>query len=126
MERSFKALSEFRYGIAAIIGLLVLWEGIGRSGLVSRIVVPVPSGIIQEAGIGLATSGFFWNWGYTLSVWLVALACGMAAGLMVGFLAGSNLRVYGAVSPLLGYLRAIPPIVMFPVALIACTCLAPS
>ena len=103
-----------------LIGLiLAAWELSVRVGWLSQLALPLPTSVLQR-GAELALTAAFWsNWGRTLGVWLAAFAAGTAAGLSLGFAAGVNHRTWLVLLPLLGYLRAIPPIALFPIALIA-------
>lgn len=103
-----------------LIGLvLAIWETAVRIGWISPLALPLPTGVIQSAAeLGL-TAEFWRNWGQTLGVWIAAFAAGTGAGLAFGFAAGVSERAWRILLPLLGYLRAIPPIALFPVALVA-------
>jgi len=103
-----------------LIGLvLAIWEAVVKIGWVSPLALPLPTGVIQSA-VELALTAEFWrNWGRTLGVWIAAFAAGTGAGLALGFAAGVSERAWRILLPLLGYLRAIPPIALFPIALVA-------
>ena len=55
----------------------------------------------------------------TLSVWIISLIVGLFFGLFIGLLTGISEKYSSYLYPILGYLRAVPPIALFPVALIA-------
>ncbi len=103
-----------------LIGLiLAAWELSVRMDWVSQLALPLPTSVLQR-GTELALTAQFWsNWGRTLAVWITAFAAGTAAGLSLGFAAGVSDRMWQVLLPLLSYLRAIPPIALFPIALIA-------
>jgi ABC-type nitrate/sulfonate/bicarbonate transport system permease component len=112
----------FRYVIwsaAPLLALLLLWEAAGRIGAFSKLALPLPSKVLI-AVIHEATSPvFIANWGRTLGIWIVSLFVGLVIGLCLGFASGANRALGLTILPVFGYLRAIPPIAMFPVALIA-------
>jgi len=103
-----------------LIGLvLAVWEAAVRVGWLSPLALPLPTGVIQSAAELALTAEFWLNSGRTLGVWSTAFAAGTGAGLALGFAAGVSARAWRMLLPLLGYLRAIPPIALFPVALVA-------
>ncbi|MEQ6433983.1 ABC transporter permease [Comamonas sp. w2-DMI] len=80
--------SQARWISAALLVLLLgLWELLVRQWGLSALVLPAPSAIAQSLWTGLA-SGYFWP-----HVWstLQALLLGLAAGSVVGLLAGMAL-----------------------------------
>jgi len=97
---------------------MLSWEFVVRAGLLPEVAVPRPMAVIAR-GVALLGSSTFWtNWAITLRTWFLAMAVGLLVGLLLGFLAGA-IRIFAlAVTPTLGYFRAIPPIALFPVALI--------
>jgi NitT/TauT family transport system permease protein len=114
--------TRLRYSLIGLllIGLvLAIWEAVVRIGWVSPLALPLPTGVIQSAAELALTAEFWRDWGQTLVVWVAAFAAGTGAGLAFGFAAGVSERAWVILLPLLGYLRAIPPIALFPVALVA-------
>lgn len=106
-------------GLAVFAAILLSWELAGRSGLVSPLALPWPSKVFVAAPQEITSPIFLSNWFRTLAVWLASLSCGLAVGLVLGFIAGADRGLALVLLPSLGYLRSIPPIAMFPVALIA-------
>jgi ABC-type nitrate/sulfonate/bicarbonate transport system permease component len=106
-------------GWANLVALMVVWEVAGRVGWLSPLAIPLPSDTSTELGHQLASLPFYATWGATLRVWAVSMCLGLFGGLFCGFLAGSSRFIYAALLPTLSYLRAIPPIALFPIALVA-------
>lgn len=52
-------------------------------------------------------------------MWFVSFVSGLSVGLLLGFMAGASKRTSLILLPVLGYFRSIPPIALFPIALIA-------
>lgn len=119
MARREESFQYFSIGVALILSVLLLWEGAGRTGLISELALPFPSKVLTAAGRQLFSLQFLANWYRTLTVWLISLIVGLSAGLILGFFAGASKKVSLTVLPLLGFLRSIPPIALFPIALIA-------
>jgi len=106
-------------GVLLIGVLLAIWETVVRTGWISPLALPLPTGVVGSAAELALTAEFWRNWGQTLGVWGAAFAAGTGAGLALGFAAGVSERAWLILLPLMGYLRAIPPIALFPVALVA-------
>jgi ABC-type nitrate/sulfonate/bicarbonate transport system permease component len=106
-------------GFIFLAALLVLWECIAQAGLVSPLIVPPLSKILQSFG-SLVWSGQI-PWQILASMkraaagyLLVALVC-VPMGILIGFFD----RLYDALEVLLEMLRPIPPPVMIPVAMLS-------
>jgi ABC-type nitrate/sulfonate/bicarbonate transport system permease component len=107
------------YGLILLLLFFLAWEWVVRSGKISFLVLPMPSKILIEGARQLILLEFYKNWFRTLTVWGVSLFWGLFFGLLLGFITGASKRI-GLISlPLLGYFRSIPPITIFPIALIA-------
>ena len=119
MGNGQKGRTRSAYAVGAAVLALILWELTGRLHIASPMVVPVPSGIAGASTSLLSSREFYQNWFSTLTIWALALTIGLAVGLVLGLSSGASTTVYATLSPLLGYMRAIPPIVLFPVALVA-------
>lgn len=108
----------------ALAACLFVFVGIGleicgRLGLYSNLAFPLPSGMISALCRLVLADAFIANWASTLGIWGVSLLLGLLIGVTLGFLAGMDDRVSELLTPFFGYFRSIPPIALFPVALIA-------
>ena len=119
MESSKKNLRYVIGGLMVLAVVLVGWEYAVRAGLVSTLALPLPSKVLIAIAQGVSTKTFLTNWLGTLATWLSSLICGLVIGLLLGFVSGAYRGIYLALLPLLSFLRSIPPIAMFPVALVA-------
>ena len=103
---------------ALVLGLLVTWEAVARSGLLFRDVVP-SLGAIAGALLQLVTDPVFYrNLGVTLGEIGLALGIGGLSGLAVGILLGSSWFLSRAYEPFIHYLGPTPKIIFFPVMLL--------
>lgn len=100
--------------VLAIIGVLILWELICRSGIVSSLFLPAPSQIISalitmladgEIGVSLAASI------YRI---LVGFVLGSLIGLAVGLVTGTSALADKIGSPIVNALYPIPKIALLP------------
>lgn len=100
--------------VASIIGLLLLWEGICRVGLVSDLFLPPPTQIITsllkmisegEIGISLAASLYRIFMGFAL---------GSIVGLAVGLVTGTSALADKIGNPIVNAIYPIPKIALLP------------
>jgi NitT/TauT family transport system permease protein len=101
--------------VGIIVGVLVFWELIARSGLLYRDVVPSLVAIGGALVKLLSTSDFYWNLGVTAGEVGTALLIGGVSGVVVGLLLGASRLLSKAYEPYLYYLGPTPKIIFFPV-----------
>jgi ABC-type nitrate/sulfonate/bicarbonate transport system permease component len=101
--------------IAIVLALLALWEGLARSGLLYRDVVPSFIAIGQALYELLAGREFYFNLGVTATEISVALVPFNSCGMVVGIILGANPFLSKAFESLLYYLGPTPKIIFFPV-----------
>jgi len=101
--------------VAIAGGVLVLWEGLARSGLLFEGVVPKLAAIARGLAEMLATAAFYANLQTTAGEVATALAIGGAAGLLAGLLLGASRFLGRAFEPYLYYLGPTPKIIFFPI-----------
>jgi NitT/TauT family transport system permease protein len=105
--------------IALRVGILVvaalMWEGLARSGLFYRDVIP-SLGPIAVAVMRLMTDpAFYWHLLATARETAAALLIGSLAGLAAGLALGINRSLGQAFEPHLYYLGPTPKIIFFPI-----------
>jgi ABC-type nitrate/sulfonate/bicarbonate transport system permease component len=98
--------------------LLVLWEGVARSGWLFRDVVPTLAVIARAVARLLASGDFYTNLVVTLGEIAAALAIGGAAGMAVGLLLGANRFLSRAYEAFVYYLGPTPKIIFFPILIL--------
>ncbi len=104
----------------AVVGLLLLWAVTTESGLIPSGYLPSPSEMIEEFGVlmkrGYKAVPLYEHVGISLYRTAVGFFLGAAVGVPLGLLTGSS-RILGAVvSPVMAFLRPIPPIAFIPTA----------
>lgn len=119
MESSKKHFRYVCFGTLALALIFVAWELIVRTGVISSLALPLPSKVLVECTRQITSVEFLSNWLRTLRVWSISLGIGLLIGLMLGFASGASKPVALVLMPFLGYFRSIPPIALFPVAMIA-------
>jgi ABC-type nitrate/sulfonate/bicarbonate transport system permease component len=121
-DRSRRVLRTMREtqlnGVIFLAALLCVWELIAQAGMVSPLIVPPPSKILQAFG-SLVWSGQM-PWQILASMKRAAAGYLLAALVCVpvGILMGLFDRLYEALEVLVEMLRPIPPPVMIPVAML--------
>jgi len=103
--------------------LLAAWEAASRGGLVSPLILPPPSLVLETCLLGLVgKAGLAYHIGMHAMHSLVLLFAGFIAGSVLGIVGGIALglspTLYRAINPLLGFLMPIPAIAWAPVAMI--------
>lgn len=118
---------DFWLGLALPLALVVVWEGLGRSGAVPQGILPAPSLVaaawwewaFAEPGFGL--NPYRGTWGPTVLFSarrvFTGFACAILIGVPMGIMIGWNRLVAGAVDPLIQSLRPIPITAWLPFAI---------
>jgi ABC-type nitrate/sulfonate/bicarbonate transport system permease component len=105
-------------GLATMAGLVAVWEGLVRSGVLEFQYLPAPSAVGGSLGTLLSSGELVTATAHTLRVtllgWLVASAVGVTLGLLLG-LSETAWRYSMATFEVM---RAIPPVTLVPVALL--------
>ena len=100
--------------VAAVVGLIVAWEGAGRWGLIRPVFLPRTLGVLEE-GVRMVASGEIFG---HLAASLFRIVTGFALGSLAGFAGGIALGFFqtaGAVgTPIINALFPIPKIALPP------------
>jgi NitT/TauT family transport system permease protein len=109
-----------RYGLSAagLLGFLLVWEGISRSGLIQTHLLPppstVPAALISEIREGIWQTMVL----ASLRHYLVGFVLGSLLGVILGVAVALSPRVEASQAWLARVLRPIPPIAWIPFAII--------
>ncbi len=102
----------------SLLGVLLLWELIGRTGIVSELFLPAPSSILVE-GLEMLKSGeIFAN--FSASFYRIALGfiIGCSAGIVLGLLTGMSKLADSIGTPIIFALYPIPKIALLPLIIL--------
>lgn len=99
---------------AAIIFLLVIWEIICRSGLVSSLFLPAPSAIIAALGKLITGGEISRSLAASLYRIIIGFALGSIVGLIVGLVTGTSALMDRIGTPIVNALYPIPKIALLP------------
>jgi len=94
--------------VAIIVAVLVLWEGVARSGLLYRDVVPSLAAIGAALAALLATPDFYRHLAVTTGEIGASLMLGGVTGLLAGLVLGGSRLLSKAFEPYLYYLGPTP------------------
>lgn len=106
----------------AVVVLFAIWWAATTSGLIGAVYLPTPQSLFAEA-VGLVENGYkgvpLWEHiGVSLFRTLSGFCLGVLLGVPVGLMTGYS-RVGGAmVSPIMSFIRPIPPIAFIPMAVL--------
>ncbi|MEF9964950.1 MAG: ABC transporter permease [Comamonas sp.] len=102
------------WAAALLVLLLAVWEGAGRLGGVSALVLPVPSAILQSLWAGLA-SGYFWpHLLATVQAVLLGLAAGASFGLLAGMALAESVLLERVLKPYVVVSQVVPKLALAP------------
>lgn len=105
-------------GWIGILALLIIWEIVGRSGMINPLFISSPTRI-WSAGVMYLETGRFWN---DLSVsgtqFLLGFFLAIAVGIPFGLLMGWYKKINGLLDPLVTFLYASPRIALMPLFII--------
>lgn len=110
------------YSTLSVVGTLVVWTLVTSTGWVDREYLPSPQGILHDLAV-LLQSGYrgtplHVHIAVSLYRTLAGFALGAALGIPLGLLTGHN-RIAGALaSPLMAFIRPIPPIAFIPMSVL--------
>ncbi len=102
------------WAAALLVLLLAVWEGAGRLGGISALVLPVPSAVLQALWAGLA-SGYFWpHVAATVQAVLLGLAAGASFGLLAGMALAESVLLERVLRPYVVVSQVVPKLALAP------------
>lgn len=110
------------YSIGAIVFLLVLWYVASRSSFIKPGYLPTPEEL-WSTFVDLVKNGYQGkplteHIGISLFRTLTGFALGVLFGVPIGLLAGYSRRAGAMISPIMAFIRPIPPIAFIPMAVL--------
>lgn len=107
---------------STIVGILTVWYLVTNLGLVGATYLPSPQSLLQSF-MQLLTNGYqrvpLWEHiGISLFRALCGFALGVAVGIPTGLITGYMRAADAAMSPIMAFLRPIPPIAFIPMAVL--------
>lgn len=118
----WKRQPDLAYSVGSIAVLLLAWFAVSHAGLFRPGYVPTPESLV-EAFADLVRNGYqgqplIQHVAISLYRTLCGFVLGVAVGVPVGLAAGYSHRVGAVVSPLMAFIRPIPPIAFIPMVVL--------
>jgi len=101
-------------GLASVLGLLLVWEGLSRVGWVPPLFLPPPSSVLVEAGRMLMSGELVRHLAVSLLRIGLGFVLGAASGTAVGLVLGASRLAEAVGNPLIAATYPIPKIALLP------------
>jgi ABC-type nitrate/sulfonate/bicarbonate transport system permease component len=105
-------------GLAGILGFLLTWELIPRTGIVEPRFLPPASEVLAALLRALGLTAFWVSVGETMLAWFLGLLIAVIAAVVLGFLIGSSAFLAKATNSTVEFLRPIPSVALIPLAVL--------
>lgn len=102
----------------AILGTLAVWSAIAASGLVNRVLLPLPEEVLAALWRHLGDGTLLRHVAASLQRVGQGFLLGLATAVPIGIAMGNSGVFRGLVEPLVELLRPIPPIAVIPLAIL--------
>jgi ABC-type nitrate/sulfonate/bicarbonate transport system permease component len=117
-----RQIPDFVFSICAIVALLVIWIAGSMLKLINPGYFPTPE-TLGSAFVDLVKNGYqghpLWEHiGISLFRTLVGFFVGVIIGVPLGLLTGYSRRIGAMISPIMAFIRPIPPIAFIPMAVL--------
>jgi NitT/TauT family transport system permease protein len=117
-----KRVPEIVYSVGAVVLLLVVWFALSHASFIKAGYLPTPEEL-WATFVDLLKNGYqgkpLWEHiGVSLMRTLSGFALGVLFGVPVGLLAGYSRRAGAMISPIMAFIRPIPPIAFIPMAVL--------
>ena len=104
--------------VAAVLGLLVLWEALAQTGRVPVLFLPSPLGVLAEGWEMLRSGELLGHVAASLHRLVLGFALGAAAGIVVGVVVGFFAAAEAVGTPVLAATFPIPKIALLPLLIL--------
>jgi len=104
--------------VAALGGLLVLWEALTRTGWIPALFLPSPLGVVRELGEMAASGQLTIHIAASLRRLVLGFGAGAGAGIIVGIATGVFSRAEAVGQPLIAATFPIPKIALLPLLIL--------
>jgi ABC-type nitrate/sulfonate/bicarbonate transport system permease component len=116
--RLYRAHERLVIGGGTMLGLLVMWEAFGRSGLIDPLFISSPTRIAL-AGWQLSHDHDFWNdLQISATEFILGYAAAVAIAVPLGLAVGLSKRLQYMLSPFVDTLNAVPRVTLLPLIVI--------
>jgi len=117
-----KRVPEVVYSVGAVVLLLVVWFALSHASFIKAGYLPTPEELwatfVDLVKNGYQSKPLSEHIGISLMRTLSGFALGVLFGVPVGLLAGYSRRAGAMISPIMAFIRPIPPIAFIPMAVL--------
>jgi NitT/TauT family transport system permease protein len=103
--------------LAGVLVFLLLWEAVGRSGLVDPRLVPPPSVVLVAGARVLGERTFAADVVSTVAAWVIAVVAATVVGWVLGLLLGSLPTLRTAATIVAEFFRPLPAVALIPLVI---------
>jgi ABC-type nitrate/sulfonate/bicarbonate transport system permease component len=104
--------------IALVTVALAIWEAFARAGMLSKIIFPAPTLILQSLWKGIWAGKFTEDFQVSATRIILGFLIGGGSGLVLGMLMGWSRRLRGIFDPIIAALHPIPKFALLPMIII--------
>jgi ABC-type nitrate/sulfonate/bicarbonate transport system permease component len=117
-----KQIPDVAYSVGAVVLLLIVWYAVSHSSFIKPGYLPTPEELWNTL-VDLVKNGYqgkplYEHIGISLFRTLTGFALGVLLGVPIGLLAGYSRRAGAMISPIMAFIRPIPPIAFIPMAVL--------
>ena len=115
-------IPDIAYSISAVVLLFVVWFAVSHSSFVKPGYLPTPEELgktfFELVRDGYQGKPLYEHIGISLFRTLTGFLLGVVVGVPIGLLSGYNRRAGAMISPIMAFIRPIPPIAFIPMAVL--------
>jgi len=104
--------------LGLILGFFLIWELLAGAGLLSKIIFPAPSRILNSFFINVMVGKYTRDLVSTFSRVFAGFIIGGSSGLLLGLIMGWSLRIRRILDPIIAALHPIPKFALLPMVII--------
>ena len=113
-----KSIRERLITISIILVVIITWEILARTGVISAIIFPAPSLILQTLITGIFKGEYSEDLYYTFTRIFAGFFLGGGAGLMLGMIMGWSPPIRKVLDPIVAALHPLPKFSLLPMIII--------
>jgi ABC-type nitrate/sulfonate/bicarbonate transport system permease component len=114
----FKTQRERMLTISAVVILLISWEISARAGVISAIIFPAPTLILETLFTGIFSGRYTTDMYYTITRIMGGFFIGGGSGLILGMIMGWSPPIRKALDPIVAALHPLPKFSLLPMVIL--------
>ncbi|HRO29879.1 MAG TPA: ABC transporter permease [Citricoccus sp.] len=105
-------------GVAGLLGFLLTWELLSRTGVVNPTYLPPASAAIADLFRNFGLAAFWEAVGDTMLQWFLGMVIAVTAATVLGFIIGSSTFLRRFTNSTIEFLRPVPSVALIPLAVL--------